>query len=65
MTPTREQVLSEIAREIRFRRAHYPELVALGKLKQEEADERNARLHAGYLWLVNHWPSAPTSPRAA
>lgn len=63
--PTREEVLAEIAREIRYRREHWPRLIEAGRMTQKEADERNRRFETGYTWLVNHWPRTPEAPRAA
>lgn len=46
--PTREQVLSEVGRELAIRRSYYAKLVAQKRLAQSESDLRIDRLQAAY-----------------
>lgn len=54
--PTREEVLTEIARELAMRRSVFPRWVEAGKLKQAEANKRIDRLQAGYDFIMERWP---------
>lgn len=54
--PTRAEILSEIARELRKRREVFPRWIETGKLTQKDSDERIARLQAGYDFIMKNMP---------
>jgi hypothetical protein len=54
--PTRAEIIAELARELAKRREVFPRWIADGKLKQDEADRRVARMQAGYDFIVKEMP---------
>jgi hypothetical protein len=54
--PTREDVLSEVARELAMRRGVFPRWVQSGKITQAQADKRIDALQAAYDFIMEKWP---------
>lgn len=50
--PTYEEARAEVSRELEIRRRLFPEWIAKGKIKQEEADKRIRNLQHAYNLLV-------------
>jgi cell division FtsZ-interacting protein ZapD len=53
---TKYDVRSELARELSMRRNVFPKWVAAGKLDQEEAARRIARMQAAYDFILEAMP---------
>jgi antibiotic biosynthesis monooxygenase (ABM) superfamily enzyme len=59
-TPTLEEQLAEVRRELALRERVYPSLIARGKLKEDQAEKSKARLQATHdtLATLKAWKDA-------
>lgn len=53
----KQQILSELARELAMRRNVFPKWIESGKLKQEVADERVRQLQFAYDYVRDNMPN--------
>jgi hypothetical protein len=61
-TPTRAEILAEVARELGMRRNVFPKWIEAGKIKPDVAERRIALLQVAYDFLCETLPRDGSRP---